>query len=57
MFPELRALRGPAGARELLRRHAHLPAVPFPDGDVDVDTAAQYQQLLGLPPGPVPTGL
>ena len=45
VFPALRALSGPAGARELLRQHAHLPAVPFPGGEVDVDTAAQYAAL------------
>ena len=45
VFPALRALSGPAGARDLLRAYAHLPAVPFPAGVVDVDTAAQYEAL------------
>ena len=45
VFPALRALSGPTGARELLREYAHLPAVPFPAGVVDVDTAAQYEAL------------
>ena len=45
VFPALRALSGPAGARNLLRAYAHLPAVPFPAGVVDVDTAAQYEAL------------
>jgi molybdenum cofactor cytidylyltransferase len=49
LFPALHALRGPAGARELLRQHAALPAVDFPDGAVDVDTQAQYQALLRQP--------
>jgi molybdenum cofactor cytidylyltransferase len=49
LFPALHALRGPAGARELLRQHASLPAIDFPDGAVDVDTEAQYQALLRQP--------
>lgn len=46
LFPALHALQGPAGARDLLRQYAALPAVPFPGGLLDVDTAAQYEQLL-----------
>lgn len=46
LFPALHALQGPAGARDLLRQYAALPAIPFPGGVVDVDTAAQYAQLL-----------
>jgi molybdenum cofactor cytidylyltransferase len=46
VFPELRALPSAAGARELLRCHAALPAVDFAGGTVDVDTAAQYAALL-----------
>jgi molybdenum cofactor cytidylyltransferase len=45
LFAELRELAGPTGARELLRRHAQLPAVDFPGGEVDVDTWAQYEAL------------
>jgi len=46
VFAELRALRGPMGARDLLRRYAYLPAVEFPGGVIDVDTTAQYAALL-----------
>lgn len=46
VFPALHALQGPAGARDLLRQYADLPAVDFPGGAVDVDTSEQYQQLL-----------
>ncbi|MDO7877783.1 nucleotidyltransferase family protein [Hymenobacter sp. ASUV-10] len=49
LFLALHALQGPAGARELLRQYADLPAVDFPGGAVDVDTVAQYQQLLAQP--------
>jgi molybdenum cofactor cytidylyltransferase len=49
LFPALHALRGPAGARDLLRQYAALPAVEFPGGVVDVDTLAQYQALLRKP--------
>ena len=45
LFPQLLALRGASGARELLQQHAHLPAVDFPGGAVDVDTEAQYAAL------------
>ena len=45
VFPDLRALAGATGARELLRRYAHLPAVEFAGGAVDVDTAEQYAAL------------
>jgi molybdenum cofactor cytidylyltransferase len=46
LFPALHALQGSVGARELLRQHADLPSISFPNGIVDVDTAAQYQQLV-----------
>ena len=44
-FAELRTLAGATGARDLLRRYAHLPTVAFADGTLDVDTAAQYAAL------------
>ena len=45
VFPQLLALRGASGARELLQHYAHLPAVDFPGGATDVDTEAQYKAL------------
>ena len=46
VFPQLRALQGATGARELLQHYAHLPAIDFPGGATDVDTAAQYAALM-----------
>jgi molybdenum cofactor cytidylyltransferase len=45
LFPQLLALRGASGARELLQQYAHLPTVDFPGGATDVDTEAQYTAL------------
>jgi len=45
VFPQLLDLRGANGARELLQHYAHLPAIDFPGGATDVDTAAQYEAL------------
>ncbi|QKG51701.1 NTP transferase domain-containing protein [Hymenobacter sp. BRD67] len=45
IFPQLLALRGASGARELLQQYAHLPSVAFPGGATDVDTEAQYAAL------------
>ena len=47
VFPQLLALRGASGARELLQQYAHLPTVDFPGGTTDVDTEAQYAALGG----------
>jgi molybdenum cofactor cytidylyltransferase len=45
IFPQLLALRGASGARELLQQYNHLPTVAFPGGATDVDTEAQYATL------------
>ncbi|GAB3638595.1 nucleotidyltransferase family protein [Hymenobacter arcticus] len=45
VFPQLLALRGASGARELLQQYNHLPTVDFPGGATDVDTEAQYAAL------------
>ncbi|WP_187261471.1 nucleotidyltransferase family protein [Pontibacter beigongshangensis] len=46
-FPELLALNGEEGARKLLLAHMHdVVTVPFPQGAIDVDTAADYAGLL-----------
>ena len=46
IFPELLALKGDAGARKIVERHADdLATVPFPKGIIDIDTAADYEAL------------
>lgn len=45
IFPQLLALRGASGARELLQQYNHLPTIDFPGGATDVDTEAQYAAL------------
>ena len=47
VFPQLLALRGTGGARELLQQYNHLPTIDFPGGATDVDTEAQYAALGG----------
>ena len=44
LFPELLQLQGDAGARKLLMRHP-VVTIPFPLGNIDIDTAADYQAL------------
>jgi molybdenum cofactor cytidylyltransferase len=47
IFPELLALRGAGGARQLIRANPDkVASVPFPDGSVDLDTPADYRSLL-----------
>lgn len=47
LFPLLHALPPTEGGRRLLRNlQDQVAVVPFPDGEVDVDTPAQYEQLL-----------
>lgn len=46
MFPELLRLKGDTGARSVLRQHADaVEVIPFPEGNLDIDTAADYQKL------------
>jgi len=46
IFPELLALRGDAGARKIVERHANeIATVLFPKGNIDIDTAADYEAL------------
>jgi len=48
LFGELKALRGDEGARSLLRRAGEAVArVPFPGGEVDVDTPEDAARLEG----------
>jgi molybdenum cofactor cytidylyltransferase len=45
-FTALMTIDRDVGARDLIKRHAEkVVRVPFPDGAIDVDTPAQYQQL------------
>ncbi|WP_162054902.1 nucleotidyltransferase family protein [Pontibacter pamirensis] len=46
-FEELMTLKGKGGAKEFLFRYnADTASVPFPQGVVDIDTAADYDALL-----------
>lgn len=46
IFPELLGLKGDAGARKIVERHADkMTTVPFPKGIIDIDTAADYEAL------------
>jgi len=46
LFPELRALRGDAGAKRIVEGHLGLAArIPFPDGALDIDTADDARRL------------
>lgn len=48
-FPELLALRGDAGAKTIIRQHtASVAAVPFPKGEIDIDTEADYKALKNM---------
>ncbi|GEP91889.1 molybdenum cofactor cytidylyltransferase [Chitinophaga terrae (ex Kim and Jung 2007)] len=45
-FPELLALHGQEGARRIIRRHIDNTAtLHFPQGQIDIDTSADYEQL------------
>jgi molybdenum cofactor cytidylyltransferase len=49
MFPELLALKGDVGARQIIRAHRdQATGVPFQDGAVDIDTPADYARLGSL---------
>ena len=66
VFDRLRTLKGATGARQLLAQlsPAEVLTIDFPAGALDIDTPAQYQQLLSAvanpegqaypPPGPLP---
>jgi len=48
IFPELLKLEGDAGAKKIIEKHANKVAtVYFPGGSIDIDTAADYEFLLG----------
>lgn len=47
MFPELEQLNGDTGARKIIRKNlASAVSVPFPQGNIDIDTSGDYSNLL-----------
>ncbi|WP_303311064.1 nucleotidyltransferase family protein [Hymenobacter sp. BT730] len=55
VIPLLRSMSDEAGARQLLRQHPNKVAtVPFSAASLDVDTPAQYEQLLQQAKGTFP---
>jgi molybdenum cofactor cytidylyltransferase len=57
LFPELRALAGDVGAREVVRCHWHEALFVEADPPRDIDTAEDYQRLLEGGPPPKDEGL
>lgn len=47
LFPDLLSLTGAEGAKQILRRAGNVHTIPFADGAVDIDTAADYAQWGG----------
>lgn len=46
LFPELLALDGTRGAQSLLARDpTRVQRIPFPDGEIDIDTVEDYERL------------
>ena len=46
-FPELLELKGDIGAKSVVQGHAdEVEVVLFPEGNIDIDTVADYQKLL-----------
>lgn len=53
LFPELLALQGAEGARQVLAQHAsEVSAIPFPEGAIDVDRPEDYTALLNREQSP-----
>lgn len=49
LFPELLKLQGQEGAKKLLALYEdEVVTVPFPEGETDIDTAEDYEQLQKL---------
>lgn len=47
LFPKLMSLKANTGAKDLIMQHAeNVEQISFPQGVIDLDTPAQYQQLL-----------
>ena len=48
LFTELTQLAGRSGAKEIIERHAsEAHFLPFPEGEVDVDTQDDFSRLIG----------
>ncbi len=48
LFAELAQLEGAAGAKQVIKRHAsEAHFLPFPGGEVDVDTPDDFSRLIG----------
>ncbi len=64
LFPQLLALQGPEGAKSVIRaRRDRAMTLPFPEGELDVDTPADFERVCGIiareassPPGRSPSG-
>lgn len=49
LFPELLALNAQAGAKQLIKKYnAQTAAVSFPEGAFDIDTRADYKNLMKI---------
>ena len=47
LFSQLLDLEGDTGAKKIIQQHSsEVYAVPFPMGDIDIDTAEEYNDLL-----------
>jgi len=47
LFPELLLLHDDAGAKKMLQQHSHLvKTVPFPGGEIDIDTEDDLKKFL-----------
>ncbi|HEX5875754.1 MAG TPA: nucleotidyltransferase family protein [Pyrinomonadaceae bacterium] len=52
LFTELTQLAGSSGAKEIIKRHASaVHFLPFPDGEVDVDTPNDFSSLVATTTG------
>jgi xanthine dehydrogenase accessory factor len=49
LFEELAALEGDRGAARVLRGRTDVAKIPWPEGEVDVDTEEQAEELRALP--------
>lgn len=47
LFAELLQLQGDEGAKQILKNHSdNIATIPFEQGDIDIDTPSDYNQLL-----------